>query len=86
MEAELDADEDGRVSVQDIFAFLHNWQLQARHAQRVASARLGRPNALVGGINNAETRRRREARRQSGLFVTRQFPRGLREKLLTAAG
>lgn len=85
MEVELDADEDGQVTVQDIFAFLNTWRLQAQQAQRAASARSSRPSALVGGTN-AETRRRREARRQSVVFSTRQFPSGLREKLLAAAG
>ena len=85
MEVELDTDEDGRVTVQDIFEYLHNWQLQAQQAQRRASARSCRPNTRVGSAS-AETRRRREARRQSGLYATRQLPRGLREKLLAAAG
>lgn len=84
MEIELDADGDGRVTVQDIFAFLNNWQLQAQQAQRMASARPIRPNALAGG-SKTETHRRRESRRQSSMLATRQFPRGLREKLLAAS-
>lgn len=84
VEVELDADEDGQVTVQDIFEFLHNWQLQAQRAQRVSSDRSSRPSALVGGSTLA-SQRRREARRQTGLVATGKFPRGLREKLLAAA-
>lgn len=86
VEVELDADDDGRVTVEDIFTFLHTWQLQAQQPQPVATARSSRRSVQVGA-RNIETRRRREARRQNGLFATtRHFPRGLREKLLAAAG
>ena len=75
---ELDVDEDGRVTAQDIFTFLR--------AQWVASStRSSRPGALEGG-SHRHTHRRRQTPQQAGLLATRKLPRGLQAKLLAAAG
>ncbi len=77
VEQELDADEDGLVTAQDIFAFLQ--------AQWVATTRSGHPGALEGG-SHRHAHKRRQTPQQAGLIATRRLPRGLKAKLLAAAG
>jgi len=74
---ELDADEDGQVTTQDIFTFLQ--------AHWVASTRSRHPGALEGG-NHRHGLGRRHTRQQAGLVATRKLPRVVQAKLLAAAG
>lgn len=77
VEQELDADEDGQVTAQDIVTFLQ--------AQWVCSSRPGHPGALEGG-SHRHAHWRRQTPQQAGLVATRKLPRGLQAKLLAAAG
>ncbi|CAM9347386.1 unnamed protein product, partial [Hapterophycus canaliculatus] len=91
VEQELDTDEDGRVGVPDIFAFLCTLKppQQAQRASRITTMRMSRPRTARridfcrGVLRPRETRR--QAAVAAGLFATRNFPRGLQQKLLTAA-
>lgn len=92
VEQELDTDEDGRVGVSDIFALLCTLQPphRAQRASRNTAKHSSRRRATLRSDFRIGVRRPRETRRQAavaaGMLATRNFPRGLQQKLLTAAG